>query len=111
MHNLNQFPGDIQSLSKCPLQVLDLSGGEDEDRDPIFPNFTGKYSLLHVAPKQHIKNFPGLFFIPPHSLTSTPTSPGNIEVFKGMQIKELNLLSCGNLEGECMELGWWGQDQ
>ena len=57
------------------------------------------------------RTFLGTFFISPHlSPPSTPTSPGNIEVFKGMQLKELNLGWC-NLEGECMELGWWGQDQ
>ena len=33
-------------------------------------------------------------------LPSTPTSPGNIEVFNGMQIKELNLQGCKNLTGE-----------
>ena len=58
------------------------------------------------------RTFLGTFFISPHlSPPSTPTSPGNIEVFKGMQLKELNLEYCKNLEGECMELGWWGQDQ
>ena len=64
-----------------------------------------------VAPGHRAKNFPGnlLHFSPP--LPSTPTSPGNIEVFEGMQLKELNLEYCKNLKGECMELGWWGQDQ
>ena len=30
-----------------------------------------------------------------------PLYPGNIEVFKDMQIKELNLYNCYNLVGEC----------
>ena len=62
------------------------------------------------APRPHLKHL-SRNLISPHSLTSTPTPPGNIEVFEGMQLKELNLKSCENLEGECMELGWWGQDQ
>jgi hypothetical protein len=58
------------------------------------------------------RTFLGTLFISPHlSPPSTPTSPGNIEVFKGMQLKVLELGWCINLEGECMELGWWGQDQ
>ena len=52
------------------------------------------------GPGHRAKNFPGnlLHFSPP--LPSTPTSPGNIEVFNGMQIKELNFQGCKNLEGE-----------
>ena len=55
--------------------------------------------------------FPGTFFISLHPSSTYPITPGDIEVFKGMQIKELNLQQCSNLIGECAELGWWGQDQ
>ena len=94
-----------------------------------------------MLPRHRPKNFPGnllhfTFLLNYASLPSTPlyTSgdievfkgmqikelnlrlcgqlTGNIEVFEGMQIKELNLTSCGNLRGECVELGWlFGQDQ
>ena len=45
------------------------------------------------------RTFLGTFFISPHlSPPSTPTSPGNIEVFKGMQLKVLNLDGFGGIK-------------
>ena len=69
-----------------------------------------------VASRPHLKNLPrNLLHFPSitPSLHAPPPlcPPGNIEVFKGMQIKELNLERFWNLIGECVELGWWGQDQ
>ena len=51
------------------------------------------------------RTFPGTFFISPHSLNSTPTSPGNIEVFKGMPIEKLDLQQCKKLTGEWARKG------
>jgi len=63
-------------------------------------------------PSPLMGTFPGTFFISSHTFPPPPLpNPGNIEVFKGMQIKALNLQSCSNLRGECVELGWWVQDQ
>ena len=57
------------------------------------------------------RTFLGTFSISSHPSSAYPIPPGDIEVFKGMQLKELNLEYCYDLKGECMELGWWGQDQ
>ena len=62
------------------------------------------------ASKPHPKKVPGTFFTL-HILTLTlfPTllTPGNIEVFKDMQIKELNMYNCYLLTGA----GMGGSDQ
>ena len=53
------------------------------------------------APGHHPKDFPGnlLHFSSTRIPSLHPTTPGDIEVFKGMQIKELNLRVCGQLTG------------
>ena len=63
----------------------------------------GSRSVVGVAPKPHPKKVPGTFFtlriLTPLTLFPTLLTPGNIEVFKDMQIKELDLYNCQRLTG------------
>ena len=68
-------------------------------------------SASDEASRPRLKNLPRNLLHFSSLLFCTPTSPGNIDVLKGMQIKELNLGGCRNLEGGRMKLGWSGQDQ
>ena len=77
----------------------------------VWAKLVGSRSVVGVASRPHLKNLPRNLLHFSQHLPSTHTYPGNIEVFKGMQIKELNLAVCMNLKGGCMELSWWGQDQ
>ena len=43
--------------------------------------------------------FPGTFFISPYPSSTYPIAPGNIEVFKGMELTSLNLANCYELTG------------
>ena len=52
------------------------------------------------GPRPRLKNLSRSLVHFSRHLPSPPTSPGNIEVFNSMQIKELNLQGCMNLEGE-----------
>ena len=49
--------------------------------------------------------FPGTFFISPHPPSTYPITPGDIEVFKGMELTSLDLSFCNNLTG-VFGLGW-----
>ena len=59
--------------------------------------------------------FPGTFIISPHPSSTYPIAPGDIEVFKDMQLTSLDMFNCWNLTG-VFGLGWgmdygrWGQD-
>jgi hypothetical protein len=48
---------------------------------------------------------PGTFFISPHPFYTYPITPGDIEVFKGMDLTSLNLRGCRKLTG-VFGLGW-----
>ena len=59
-----------------------------------------------VLPQGNIQiTFPGTFFISPHPSSTYPIAPGNIEVFKGMELTSLDLSFCNNLTG-VFGLGW-----
>ena len=49
--------------------------------------------------------FPGTFFISPHPSSTYHITPGDIEVFKGMELTSLHLANCQKLTG-VFGLGW-----
>ena len=49
--------------------------------------------------------FPGIFFFSPQPSSTHPIAPGDIEVFKGMELTSLNLDYCKKLKG-VFGLGW-----
>ena len=69
----------------------------------------GSRSVVGVASRPHPQNLSRnlLCFSQSPLLPSTPTYPGDIEVFKGMDLTSLNLYNCFKLTG-VFGLGWWG---
>jgi len=62
-----------------------------------------------------MRTFPGTFFISHHPSSTYPIVPGDIEVFKDMQLTSLNLYYCNKLTGVFGRgqgmVYRWGQDQ
>ena len=102
--------GDIEAFKNMPITYLNLQRCK---------NLTGEWvgiSLLKNSEFILIKgccprasplmgNFPGTFFISPHPSSTYPTTPGDIEVFKGMELTKLNLYLCKQLTG-VFGFGW-----
>ena len=128
---LGTFPGTFfifpHSSSTCPIAPGDIEVFKGMELTSLVLsrcwNLTGVFGLgwgmvggvkigNRLRPQGITLTYQGLsrnlLHFSSHLLPPPLHPPGNIEVFEGMQIKELNLKYCQNLEGECMELGWWG---
>ena len=82
--------GDMSTLS---ITKIDLSSMD---------SLEGKWCFLKASPEDPSQEPSSLLLAPS---VFPPLYPGNIEVFKDMQIKELNLSRCYNLTGEWC-VGW-----
>ena len=86
-----------ETLSQASPDIIDRIQAIKEVNLSGMNNLAGE--LRGFRPSPLMGTLPGTFFITPHPSCTYPTTPGNIEVFKGMQIKELNLRSCKQLTG------------
>ena len=98
----SQSQGNIEALKDCPLTSLNLFRCKKLEGMTFGWCTPLSYQLNAMMRPQGLvqRTFLGTFFISPHLFPPPPLySPGNIEVFEGMQIKELNLQQCHELEG------------